>query len=159
MRRHFLFSIIYIIACFSSVKAQSLSDLTISAYSLNTEEITATMGETNISSSFNSHILSPGFIEVLLAEAVEIPDNPIEEEPENPTSVDQLENSITIKTTRNLLQIYCSQPHLLTIFNIKGVMILKEKIELDYNKHLSTGIYILILHNEKDEKVYKINIH
>ena len=167
MRRHFLFSIIYIITCFSSVKAQTLSDLTVSAYSLNTKEITATMGETNISSTFNSAILSPGFIEVLLAEAIEIPDTPNEEEseepeintPEDPTSVNQIDISIKIKTKNHLLQIHSPLPSLLNIYNIRGAMILKEKIFLDFNRNLSTGIYLLIIQNEQEEKVYKIKIH
>lgn len=161
--KRFILLLIYIVCCLSLGKAQTLSEFTVSSCSFNTEIITATLGETHIS---NSEVLSSGFIEVLLAEAKEISeepsiDDPTTEEPEtpeDPTELEQIEKSVRIKATNHLLQINCSNSYLLTIYNISGSMILKENIDSNYKVHLPTGIYIVILENATDRVLYKINI-
>ena len=159
---------IYIIFSFFHSQAQIVSDFTISSCSFNTNVLTGTIGETGISNVSTDHSSIAGFIEVLLAEVIELPpadepeiDEPKIDEPEipeAPTGTEQIEESVKIGVTKQLLQIDCSVPHVLTIYKLSGEMVIKECIELNYTHSLPTGIYVITLQNKTERKVYKVSI-
>lgn len=154
--RKFLFILIGIASLHGRVAAQTLTDCTISACSINTEMLTGLAGEAcAVSLAGDGTGLVPGFIEVLLSEAVDVPDDPVDEEP---TSVDQVEASVKIAVEGHRLRVNCSQPHELAVFNLSGKLVLKDKVEMESVSVLAPGVYVVVLWDQASRNVYKINI-
>lgn len=157
--------IVFILICIACLHVramgQALTDCTISACSINAEMLTGMMGEASVSAfAGNETALMPGFIEVLLSTAVDIPKDPVDTDPsvDVPTSVEQVEASVKIVVNGNLLQVYCDQFSWLTIYNLSGNMIVRKSVNMECVSPLASGMYIVVVQNQKNREVFKVNI-
>lgn len=154
--RHILFILIGIACLHGRSAAQTLSDCTISSCNINTEMLTGLMGEAcAVTLSGNETGLTPGFIEVLLSEAVDLPDDPAVEEP---TSVDQVGQSLKIAVEGHRLRVNCNQPRELAVYNLSGNLVARKRVEMESVSVLASGVYVVVLWDQASRNVYKINI-
>lgn len=162
--RHILFILISIACLHGRSAAQTLSDCTISSCNINTEMLTGLMGEAcAVTLSGNETGLTPGFIEVLLSEAVDVPDAPpgdLPDDPavEEPTSVDQVGQSLKIAVEGHRLRVYCNQPRELAVYNLSGNLVARKRVEMESVSVLASGVYVVVLWDQASRNVYKINI-
>lgn len=174
--RQFIF-ICIIVLLSGKGTAQSLTDCTFSTCSFRTDELTGLAGEASaIGLSGDAVALSPGFIEVLLAIAEELPSTPPDEEPDEdepeepdeekpdeeipgdtPTSVTSVEESVSVSVAGNLLHIKCSCESRLAVYTMTGQPVVLREVVGDTDIPLpSSGLYIILLQNPSIHKVYKV---
>ena len=162
--RHILFILIGIACLHGRSAAQTLSDCTISSCNINTGMLTGLMGEASaVTLAGNETGLTPGFIEVLLSEAVDVPETPpvdLPDDPavEEPTSVDQAEQPVKIAVDGHRLWVYCSRPYELAVYNLSGNLVTRKKVEMESVSVLPSGVYVVVLWDQASRNVYKINI-
>lgn len=166
--RQFIF--ICIAALFSTKgAAQSLTDCTLSTCGFQTDELTGLAGEASaMSLSCNAASLSPGFIEVLLAMAEDVPPTPPEEGPDegkpeepdedNPTAVDPIEETVSVSVTDNVLHIKCTHENRLTVYTMTGHLVVQREVIGYAEIRLPTsGPYVIVVQNPSMRKVYKVS--
>lgn len=154
--KQFVFLLICIASLSGRAAAQTLTDCTISSCCINAEMLTGVAGEAcAVSLAGDETGLTPGFIEVLLSEAVNVPDDPADEEP---TSVDQMEQPVKITIEGHRLRVNCSRPCELTVYNLSGNSVVRKKIDMESIFVLPSSVYIVVLKDQMFQNVYKINI-
>lgn len=162
--RQFVFLLICIASLSGRAAAQTLTDCTISSCSINAEMLTGLAGEAcAVSLTGDETGLTPGFIEILLSEAVDVPETPpvdIPDDPagEDPTSVDQAVQPVKIAVDGHRLWVYCSRPYELAVYNLSGNLVTRKKVEMESVSVLPSGVYVVVLWDQASRNVYKINV-
>lgn len=144
MKRSIFLSLMIIGLCGLQLSAQGLRSGTFSAWSVNEKNATATGGEAIIASA--------GFIEALLAGAIQITD------PENPTSIESMQKDIQLHIHGNILNVRSDEPYSLLIYHISGVQETNNPPCENHTVSLKHGVHIVILQNKESIRKYKIQI-
>lgn len=144
MKRSIFLSLMIIGLCGLQLSAQGLRSGTFSAWSVNGRNATATGGEAIIASA--------GFIEALLAGAIQITD------PENPTSIESMQKDIQLHIHGNILNVRSNEPYSLLIYHISGVQEANNPPCENHTVSLKQGVHIVILQNKESIQKYKIQI-
>lgn len=141
--------------------AQSLTGGSLSSCLIEAEEMTAVLGETIVPTPEKGGYLDAGFIEILLAEAVdagtdpETPIDPTPGEPEIPTSIDSHKTDPQITSRGGVLFVYTPslQPVMVIALNGKIVRFQKQ-VGLQGYEGLPFGTYVIRI----NEKTFKIQL-
>lgn len=148
-------------ACLS---AQSLRDGTISAWSVNVPELIGIGGEVSMTAN------GVGFIEVLLAEAVELPvvptptPDPIPEpEPTptpdpDPTETATADADFAAYVQDHSICVHSAQPYTLVVYSVSGLLMVHNAPQTIHRESLAAGIYIAIMERGADIRKYKFRI-
>lgn len=144
MKRSIFLSLITIALCGLQLSAQGLRSGTFSAWSSNEKNVTATGGEAITASA--------GFIEALLAGAIQIMD------PEDPTSIETIQKDIQLHIQGNILNVRSDQSYSLVIYHISGVQEANNPPSESHTVPLKPGVHIVVLQNKESIQKYKIQI-
>lgn len=162
MKRGILLLLVMLCAGYSS--AQSLRNGTIGAWSVNVQELIGIGGEAGMTAD------GVGFIEVLLAEAVELPVVPIptpdpipEPEPTptpdpDPTETATVNKDFVAYVQGHSLCVYSTQPYTLAVYSVSGLLMVHNSPQTNHQESLAAGVYIAIMEHGADIRKYKFRI-
>lgn len=153
---------VFIVICgLNHAYAQSLTGGSLSSCLIEAEEMTVVLGETIVSTTEEGCYLDAGFIEILLAEAVDAgtdPEKPIDptpEKPDVPTSIDSHKTDPQITSRGGVLFVHTPSLQSVMVIALNGKIVRYQKqVGLLGYEGLPFGTYIIRI----SEKTFKIQL-